>query len=133
MFSPLAEFPQFLLLEQTPHLIYLMTIIRDKDTNRSDFIFYSDRIFRILMEAALSQLPFEEKKITTPTSAPYTGKMLPHELCGVSIIRAGESMEKAIRQIIPNISVGKILIQRKEDGSGDNVHYYTKLPINIRD
>lgn len=37
-------------LPQTKQLDALMTIIRDQDTKRSDFIFYSDRIIRLLVE-----------------------------------------------------------------------------------
>lgn len=37
-------------LPQTKQLDALLTIIRDKETNRSNFIFYSDRIIRLLVE-----------------------------------------------------------------------------------
>jgi len=41
---------QVKLLAQTTQLKGLMTIIRDKETPRSDFIFYADRIIRLLVE-----------------------------------------------------------------------------------
>lgn len=41
---------QVKLLEQTTQLKGLMTIIRDKNTPRADFIFYADRIIRLLVE-----------------------------------------------------------------------------------
>lgn len=41
-------------LPQTKQLDALLTIIRDKNTNRSDFIFYSDRIIRLLVEEGQS-------------------------------------------------------------------------------
>lgn len=37
-------------LPQTAQLDALLTIIRDRNTARSDFIFYSDRIIRLLVE-----------------------------------------------------------------------------------
>lgn len=41
---------QVQLLPQTTQLKGLMTIIRSKETPRSDFIFYADRIIRLLVE-----------------------------------------------------------------------------------
>lgn len=37
-------------LPRTNQLAGLLTIIRDQKTNRGDFIFYSDRIIRLLVE-----------------------------------------------------------------------------------
>ena len=37
-------------LPQSAQLHALLTIIRDKNTSRSDFIFYSDRIIRLLVD-----------------------------------------------------------------------------------
>lgn len=33
------------------------------------------------------------------------------QLCGVSIMRAGESMEIALREVVKDVRIGKILIQ----------------------
>ncbi|KAH7827386.1 Uracil phosporibosyltransferase [Monocercomonoides exilis] len=128
---PLLDFPQFSLVPQTPQIIALMTILRDRTTQRSDFVFYSDRLFRILMEEGLAYLPFSKKAIITPTEVPVDGLEFGTKLCGVSIIRAGESMENALRQVLPHVRIGKILIQRKEDGSGTCQHFYTKIPKDI--
>ena len=64
--------PQVILLEQSKQLKALMTIIRDQNTAMSDFIFYSDRIIRLLVEEGLNQLPVEDKTITTPTGIPLS-------------------------------------------------------------
>ena len=45
------------------------TIIRDREVNRSDFVFYSDRIIRLVVEHGLGHLPFNEKVVLTrPTT-----------------------------------------------------------------
>lgn len=54
------------LIPQTNQVVALHTIIRDKHTKRADFIFYSDRLIRLLIEEGLGALPFKEKKIETP-------------------------------------------------------------------
>ena len=58
-------------MPQTPQLHALLTIIRDKNTQRSDFIFYSDRIIRLLVEEGLNHLPVFEHTVNTPTGVPY--------------------------------------------------------------
>jgi uracil phosphoribosyltransferase len=54
-------------LPQTAQLEALYTIIRDKDTTRSDFLFYSDRIIRLLVEEGLNHLPVVSRSVETPT------------------------------------------------------------------
>ena len=49
-------------LDETKQIKFIHTIIRNKDTSRDEFIFYSNRLMRILIEYALSLLPFEVKK-----------------------------------------------------------------------
>eukprot|EP00171_Calliarthron_tuberculosum_P006570 IDg6570t1 len=51
----------------------LHTIIRTRDASREDFVFYADRLMRLLIEEGLGLLPFERKMITTPTDTRYYG------------------------------------------------------------
>lgn len=69
-------------------------MIRDKETERADFIFYSNRIIRLLVEEGLNHLPVISRNITTPVGRPYSGVKFQGKICGVSIMRAGESMEQ---------------------------------------
>jgi uracil phosphoribosyltransferase len=46
----LSEHDGVQVLAQTPQLIALHTIIRDRSASREDFIFYSDRLIRLLVE-----------------------------------------------------------------------------------
>jgi hypothetical protein len=62
------------LLPQTNQVIALHTIIRDKHTKRADFIFYSDRLIRLLIEEGLGALPFKEKQVETPCGV-YHGSL----------------------------------------------------------
>jgi uracil phosphoribosyltransferase len=117
-------------LNYTPQLKVLYTLIRDKQTSREDFIFYSDRIIRLLVEEALNLLPIKDKKILTPTGENFNGADFLGKICAVSIIRAGESMEKAVRQVCEDIRIGKILIQRDEK-TAKPLLFYSKLPEDI--
>jgi len=59
--------PSVFCLPQTAQLEALYTIIRNKETSRGDFLFYSDRIIRLLVEEGLNHLPVVEKTVETPT------------------------------------------------------------------
>ncbi|ORY06946.1 PRTase-like protein [Basidiobolus meristosporus CBS 931.73] len=122
--------PQVYLLDQTNQLKALMTMIRDKNTNRGDFIFYSDRIIRLLVEEGLNHLPVVEKVIATPTNNEFKGVAFEGKICGVSIMRAGESMEQGLRECCRSVRIGKILIQRDEETALPQL-YYSKLPEDI--
>jgi uracil phosphoribosyltransferase len=118
-------------LNYTPQLNALYTFIRDKNTKRKDFIFYSDRIIRLLIEEGLNLLPIKKKEITTPTGERFIGAEFLGKICAVSIVRAGEAMEKAVREVCEDIRIGKILIQRDEKTAKPSL-YYSKLPKGIQ-
>lgn len=61
-------------IEETQQIKFIHTIIRNRDTPRDEFIFYSNRLMRILIEYALSLLPFEDVTVQTTGSLQYEGK-----------------------------------------------------------
>ncbi|SNX85863.1 probable FUR1 - uracil phosphoribosyltransferase [Melanopsichium pennsylvanicum] len=117
-------------LPQTAQLDALLTIIRDTGTPRSDFIFYSDRIIRLLVEEGLNHLPTIPKTVMTPTGSSYSGVCFQGRICGVSILRAGEAMEAGLRECCRSVRIGKILIQRDEETAKPKL-FYAKLPEDI--
>ncbi|MBU2638344.1 MAG: uracil phosphoribosyltransferase [Nanoarchaeota archaeon] len=117
-------------LEQTDQFTALYTIIRDETTKRDDFIFCADRIIRMLVEKATEFLPTKTKQIKTHTGCSFNGKEFIGKICAVSIVRSGEAMEKAARDICQKIRIGKILIQRNEE-TAKPIHFYSKLPEDI--
>ncbi|MFI6098037.1 uracil phosphoribosyltransferase [Lentzea sp. NPDC051213] len=118
------------LLPQTNQLRALHTIVRDRDTSREDFVFYAERIIRLLVEAGLDLLPFEPHDVTTPIGATYNGLRFADGLVGVPIIRAGESMEAGLRAVCRGVRIGKVLIQRDKDTKLPKL-YYRNLPQDI--
>jgi uracil phosphoribosyltransferase len=117
-------------LRPSLELKHLYTIIRNRETSRSDFIFFSDRIIRLLIEEALTLVPFERRSVITPTAETYEGLTFSKKIAGVSIVRAGESMEKGLREVVRDIRIGKILIQRDEITATPKL-FYSKLPADI--
>ncbi|KAG9430789.1 Uridine-cytidine kinase [Apis mellifera carnica] len=121
------------LLPDTPQIKGLHTFIRNKETYRDEFIFYSKRLIRLVIEYALSLLPFEDVTVETPQGVLYNGKRAATDkICGVSILRAGETMEQAVRDVCKDIRIGKILIQTNQQ-TGEPELYYLRLPKDIKD
>lgn len=103
------------------------TVIRSRHTSREDFVFYADRLIRLVVEFALGLLPFDELTVMTPTGDQYNGVSFSRRLCGVSVIRSGEAMENALRACCAGIRIGKILCESRE--SEELV--FEKLPHDI--
>ncbi|XP_064132466.1 uridine-cytidine kinase-like 1 isoform X12 [Loxodonta africana] len=126
--------PQTLsVLKSTPQVRGMHTIIRDKETSRDEFIFYSKRLMRLLIEHALSFLPFQECVVQTPQGQDYSGKCYAgKQITGVSILRAGETMEPALRAVCKDVRIGTILIQTNQLTGEPELHYL-RLPKDISD
>ncbi|XP_034056481.1 uridine-cytidine kinase-like 1 isoform X3 [Gymnodraco acuticeps] len=118
-------------MESTPQVRGMHTIIRNKETNRDEFIFYSKRLMRLLIEHALSFLPLKPVSVETPQGGTYEGKRLSGKrITGVSILRAGETMEQALMAVCKDIRLGKILIQTNHDTGEPELHYL-RLPKDL--
>ncbi|KAH3735490.1 hypothetical protein DPMN_042023 [Dreissena polymorpha] len=122
--------PRFKRMQITDNIRELQTVLRDRSTSRSDFVFYADRLIRLVVEDGLNQLPYREKEVTTPTGCKYKGLMYEKGNCCVSIMRSGEAMEQALRDCCRSIRIGKILIYSDEDTHDAKV-VYSKLPPDI--
>ena len=54
------------------------------------------------------------------------------EIIGVSILRAGESMEQQLREVLKGVKIGKILIQRDESSADKKPKlFYARMPPGI--
>ncbi|CAN6702802.1 unnamed protein product [Malus baccata var. baccata] len=122
-------YPNIVVIHSTFQIRGMHTLIRDAKTTKHDFVFYADRLIRLVVEHGLGQLPFKEKQIITPTGTVYSGVIFYKHLCGVSVIRSGESMENALRACCKGIKIGKILIHGK--GNDGRELIYEKLPKDI--
>uniref|UniRef100_A0A6T6CZ94 uracil phosphoribosyltransferase n=1 Tax=Compsopogon caeruleus TaxID=31354 RepID=A0A6T6CZ94_9RHOD len=76
-------------------------------------------------------LPVTPLRVVTPVDeAAFEGVTYQRRIVGVSIIRAGEAMETALRSCCRNIRIGKILIQRDHQTAEPQL-FYTKFPDDI--
>lgn len=119
---------------QSRALQILFTKMRDVKTSNTDFVKYSKRAMSILAEEALAELPSKPVQIRTPCG-PCAGieTIDPSQVCAVSIVRSGDALLEVVRDLVPAISVGKILIQRDENLPDKPANlYYCKLPKRKR-
>uniref|UniRef100_H2Z972 uridine/cytidine kinase n=1 Tax=Ciona savignyi TaxID=51511 RepID=H2Z972_CIOSA len=122
-------------LESTKQVQGIHTILRNRETPRDDFVFFSKRLMRLLFEFALSLLPHKIHVVETPQETQYEGRKFSGTgLCGMSILRAGETMEPALFSVTKDIRLGKILIQTnaatEEPEVGWELHYI-RVPRKI--
>lgn len=108
----------------------ISTISRFRNTPRSDFKFYADRLIRLVIEESLNQLPYSQCEVVTPTGHKYEGLKYRSGNCGVSIIRSGEAMEQGLRDCCRSIRIGKILVESDVETHEARV-VYARFPDDI--
>merc|ERR1712029_221742 len=89
-----------------------------------------DRLIRTVIEEGLNQLPYTEEVVTTPTGQQYNGLRYQKGNCGVSIVRSGEAMEKALQDCCRSMRIGKILVDSDTETHEARV-IFAKFPADI--
>lgn len=135
--------PELLLPSQLPSTVTVMpatrslralhTLVRDQTTEFDEFNFNLSRLVQRIMAAALATVAHAPVTVTTPTGAAFHGVDHAGALATVSIVRTGEVFESAVRNLLPEVPVGKIVIQQSVSRKfelGPRL-YYAKLPANL--
>lgn len=127
------SFNQLEILPNTNQLKVIKSIMLNKFTSNDDFIFYFNRIASILISYSLDYVNYiaNRTSIITPINSivnPNDTLSLNDELIGISIIRSGDCFIHSLRKIIPNVKIGKLLIQT-DVRSGEPKLHTKKLPI----
>ncbi|SAM03094.1 hypothetical protein [Absidia glauca] len=81
--------------------------------------------------SGLGLLPSEPTTVTTPTGELYQGLAFTSQICGVSILRAGGTMEEGLRRVCDDVIIGKLLIQT-DPSTGEPQLHYCKLPQDVK-
>ena len=112
---------QVVVLPQTSQLMSIHTIIRDRNTLRTSFVFYIERLSTILVEYAMNYVPIEETMIKSATEK--QSKTLKDLICGVCVIRGGSALESGLRHVVKDAPLGRILIQTDPHTGEPKVFY----------
>ena len=94
------------------------------------FGFLLKKVLGNVMEG-LNYLPYKKKIVDLLSGNAFEGLELDGEICGISMMRAGESMEKALRDCSKAAVLGKMLIQKEDNGQFRI--FYAKLPLDIHE
>lgn len=100
-------------------------------TERSDFIFYFDRIAILIIENAIETFTnYKPKTITTAGNYEFQGLQHSDEVIAVNIIRSGDCFMNSIKKTFQDISIGKLLIQ-SDALTGEPQLHFESLPPNL--
>lgn len=108
--------------------------LRDKDLNREQFRIISRRIIRFIIEEALANECDQQIVRQSPLGyyKTYENSRSLNDYIAVSVMRSGNAMLDEILTIIPDIQVGKILVQRNEATEDKKtIFFFDKLPKNV--
>ncbi|KAH7322948.1 uridine kinase [Stachybotrys elegans] len=126
--EPLSK--RVIVMDDTPQLGLMNTILHDIDTPAEDFIFYFDRLAGLIVEQALNNVQFKSQKIVTPAGREYQGLVPKGEVSAVIVLRGGSAFEPALRKTIPDCRTGRLLIQ-SDFKTGEPELHYLRLPEDI--
>jgi len=129
----MKKYPNLTIINTKP-VDMLVGLIRDKNIEVKEFRFYSKRLLRLIIEEALAvdcdQVAIKESPLGLYKTVHNSNKM--SDYVAVSILRSGNSMVDEILNIIPEIRIGKILLQRDEESVEKNpIFYFDKLPQDL--
>jgi uridine kinase len=112
-----------ILMEKTPQLRGIATILRNLTAPQEDFVFYMDRLTCMLVEKALDCHKFNPVKVKTPHNYTYSGLESSGTVSAVVILRGGSCMETGLKRTVPDCLTGRMLIQSNFRTGEPELHY----------
>jgi uracil phosphoribosyltransferase len=105
---------------------HVVTHLRDRMTKPATFRTLAYQISLLLAIEATRDVETQELTVETPLE-PHPGRVLSESIVLVPILRAGISMVQPFADLLPNVSVGYIGLERDEQTAIAR-SYYCKLP-----
>lgn len=105
---------------------HYLTILRDRDTAPEVFRHTTRRLCYLLLHEATARTPLVEGTVTTPL-ADTTGYQLGRKLVAVPVLRAGLGLLDAVKDMLPELSIGFAGVARDEETAMPQEYYY-KIP-----
>ena len=124
--EPFSE--KLIIMEKTPQVQGMATILRSPDTEQVEFVFYFDRLAAVLIEKALDFQKVEPVQVTTPQQTIYHGLKSVGTISAVVILRGGSCLEAGLKRTIPDCPTGRMLIQSNFRTGEPELHYFKLFP-----
>lgn len=115
-----------LIISSHPLTNHYLSALRDKNTAPDTYRRTANRLGQILVVEATKNLPLKTYPLSTPIQDTQ-GECLAEPVTVVPVLRAGLGLLQAAQDIIPNVQVGFIGLQRDETTAEPNA-YYSKFP-----
>jgi uracil phosphoribosyltransferase len=112
-----------------PLVSHYLTRLRDKETEPDDFREASDKIITLLLYEATRDLSRRSFTVQTPLEEAQ-GHEIQDRVVAVPILRAGLGLVGPVLELLPNVTVGYIGLERDERTAVAS-RYYVKLPPDI--
>jgi uridine kinase len=126
--DPLSK--NVIVLEPKPQIVGINSLLVTPATDRTNFIFYFDRLAALLVERATACATFVPRQIMTPQNYPYIGLEQTGDISAVVMLRGGSALETGLKRVIPDCKTGRILIQTEPRTGEPELHYH-KLGPNL--
>ncbi len=114
-----------------PLLAHSLTILRDRTTGTGVFRQHARIVSQVLMVEATRTLGLTPRRVETPL-APYEGAGLDGRVVVVPVLRAGLAMLMAVEDLLPDVRVGFVGLERDE-ATAVAREYYQKIPALTAD
>jgi len=100
--------------------------LRDRSTDHEEFRVLARKLIALLLYEATADLPVRHATVQTPLKeAPAT--YVEREVVAIPVLRAGLGLLGPVLELLPNVSVGYIGLERDEETAVARI-YYQKLP-----
>ncbi|HEX6489552.1 MAG TPA: uracil phosphoribosyltransferase [Candidatus Dormibacteraeota bacterium] len=109
-----------------PLAAHFLAGLRDRDTGREEFRDLARRLVSVLLLEATADLPVEEGMVSTPL-ADAPARRIAREVVAVPVLRAGLGILGPVLELLPEVSVGYLGLERDEHTHAARI-YYQKLP-----
>lgn len=106
----------------------LHTILRCETTTRTEFVFYANRLMRLLIEEGLGLLPFQRRMVRTKSGGRFYGVGFVGGLAGVALMPGGETMQSSLRAVCNTVRIGKMMMKK----GGCETDGYERLPEDMK-
>ena len=113
-----------------PLVAHYLTRLRDRTTEPDDFREASDKIITLLLYEATRDLRTRDFPMDTPLES-IQGHEVDDRVVAVPILRAGLGLVGPVLELLPNVTVGYIGLERDERTAVAS-RYYVKLPPDIQ-
>lgn len=113
-------------LPQKNQVVGLNLFILAEVTSRDDFIFYLNRMTRLLVEEAsltFFEDAYQPREVTTPYNHTVSGMQHTKQLMVVLIIPLGDCFAESIKSAFRDVPIGKVLIQSDSTTGEPQLHY----------